>query len=185
MHADTPNRRRHSASTAASWSQSEVINCCLTTFSATWRDEIALCQQRDVIIYITAPDVARLYVLNWTNSFILPLTTARTHTSISMWKTALFFFPHAFFVCLTSLRVIWSETIIQGCKINTLHIIAQKQQIPFHVTSWHIRVCTNVQMRRQKCMPVKPTRLPFFPPLLRQYSGSLLCLELSQIIARG
>jgi len=91
MHADTPNRRRHSASTAALWSQSEVINCCLTTFSATWRDEIALCQQRDVIIYITAPDVARLYVLNWTNSFILPLTTARTHTSISMWKTALFF----------------------------------------------------------------------------------------------
>ena len=31
MHVDTPNRRRHSASTAAAlWSQSKVIDCYLT-----------------------------------------------------------------------------------------------------------------------------------------------------------
>lgn len=137
----------------------------------------------NVITYITAPDVARLMFV--TGQFVY---TPAHYTSISLWKTALFFvcFPHALFVCLTDLRVIWSETKIRGCKINTLHVTAQKQHNIFQVTSWHIRMCTNVQTRRQKYLRAKPTRLPFIPPTLRQYSGSLLrCLEVSQIIARG
>ena len=46
-------------------------------------------------------------------------------------------------------------------------------------------MCANVQMRGQKYLPVKPTGPPFIPPTLRQYSGSLFCLEVSQIITRG